>query len=608
MKKLFLLTALFVAAAFPSCSKHDGVETPDWPEPQPLAIAFAEGNSLQFDVGETKTVHYTITGGSGNTVVQAEMQNPNGAYTVETTPTSATEGTITITAKTPTDNCVLVTVSDGSQTVTAEIAVSAKPIPEELAITFAEGNSLEFDVNEAKIVHYTITGGSDKTVVTAEMQTPDDAYMVETTPTSATEGTIAITAKKPSNENRIIVTVSDGSQTLTAEIAVTLRAFDGKTVVVVTPGTLSQLLANYDESSITELTVIGNLNDEDIATLKSLPNLAILDMEHVNLKAFPILFYEKTSLISIKLPLTLKTIGDFAFYHCYSLTNVTIPDSVTEIGAYAFSGCSSLTSVTIPNSLTEIGFHTFSVCSRLTSITIPDNVTSIGDSAFYNCSSLSAFYGRFASSDNRCLIIDNKLIAFTPVGLTAYTIPDSVTTIGNYVFTDCVGLTSITIPDNVTEIEYAAFSGCSSLTSITIPDSVTSIGIAAFSGCSGLASVTIPNSVTKIGDGTFFGCSSLTNVTIPDSVTEIGKEAFRGCSLTSITIPDGVTLIGDYAFFNCRNLTSIYCKAIVPPSTGNYTFNSVNATATLYVPTGCKAAYAAVTEWSKFKTIEETQF
>lgn len=49
MKKLFLLTALFVAAAFPSCSKHDGVETPDWPEPQPLAIAFAEGNSLQFD-------------------------------------------------------------------------------------------------------------------------------------------------------------------------------------------------------------------------------------------------------------------------------------------------------------------------------------------------------------------------------------------------------------------------------------------------------------------------------------------------------------------------------------------------------------------------------
>ncbi len=485
------------------------------------------------------------------------MQNPDDAYTVETTPASATEGTITITAKTPTDNCVIVTVSDGSQTLTAEIAVSTKPIPEELAITFANGNSLLLNINEPKTVHYTITGGSANNVVKAELQTPDDAYTVETTPTSATEGTITITAKKPSNENRIIVTVSDGLQTVTAEIAVTFRVFDGKTVVVEIPGSLGYWLAPY-ESSIIELTVIGTLNSSDIATLKNLPNLAILDMENVNLEALPAdTFRNKTSLTSVKLPKTLKKIGSYAFSGCSGLTSVTIPDSVTSIGDRAFQDCSSLTSVTIPDSVTEICYCAFSGCRSLTSVTIPDGVTTIGSSAFNGCSSL-----------------------------TSVTIPDGVTTIGSSAFNGCSSLTSVTIPGSVTEIYNYAFYGCSSLTSVTIPDSVTEICYCAFSGCRSLTSVTIGNSVKYIENYAFDGCSGLTSVTIGNSVTFIDSEAFRGCS----------------------SLTRVYCKAIVPPIIVNNTFDKVSATATLYVPTGCKAAYAAATEWSKFKTIEETQF
>ena len=589
MKKLFLFTALVVAAAFSACSKHDNeINDVEPPETTPLAIAFAEGNSLQFDVDETKIVHYTITSGGANNVVKAELQTPDDAYTVETTPTSATEGTIKITAKVPTDNRVIVTVSDGDRSISAEITVSAKPDFQELAITFAEGNSLQFDVNETKTVHYTITGSSGNTVVVkAELQNPDNAYTLETTPTSATEGTITITAKMPETDNCVIVTVSDGSQIITATIDVTLKAsFDGKTVVVAIPGTLAALLADYDTTEITELTVIGNLNDEDIKTLKNLPNLTILDMENAKLEALPAeAFYKNQSLTSIKLPKTLKTIGDDAFSCCSSLTTVTIGNNVTTIGENAFYGCYSLTSITIGNNVTTIGEYAFLYCTSLTSVTIPDSVTTIGKGAFTLCP------------------------------MTSITIPDSVTTIGDSAFNNCHSLTSVTIGNGVKSIGISAFLHCRSLTSITIPNSVTMIGSGAFEGCSNLSAfygkLASSDNRCLIVDGclTAFAPAGLTFYTIPNSITSIGICAFSQCSgLTRITIGNNVKSIGNGAFYLCSNLIYINCRAQTPPSVGINAFSNVNASATLYVPTGSKAAYAAAYGWNEFKTIIETQF
>ena len=86
-----------------------------------------------------------------------------------------------------------------------------------------------------------------------------------------------------------------------------------------------------------------------------------------------------------------------------------------------------------------------------------------------------------------------------------------------------------TIPDGVTTIGEWAFLECRNLTSVTIPAGVTTIGVKAFMDCRNLTSVTIPPSVTTIGKGAFSGCKSLTSVTIPSSVTTIGEEAFTGC-------------------------------------------------------------------------------
>jgi len=103
----------------------------------------------------------------------------------------------------------------------------------------------------------------------------------------------------------------------------------------------------------------------------------------------------------------------------------------------------------------------------------------------------------------------------------------------------------------------------SSVTSITIPNSVTSIGNWTFYNCPSLTRVTIPNSVTSIGDYAFYGLTSLTSLTIPNSVTIIGRFAFQRCiSLTSVTIPNSVTSIGFYAFYECDSLVTVYLPAL----------------------------------------------
>ena len=275
------------------------------------------------------------------------------------------------------------------------------------------------------------------------------------------------------------------------------------------------------------------------------------------------------------------SIGDNAFWCCTSLSSITIPDSVTSIGDWAFSDCSSLTSITIPDSVTSIGFWAFGRCESLTSITIPNSVTSIDYDAFIYCLSLTSITvdsnNKYYSSLDGVLFNKDKteLICYPArKASTAYTIPDSVTSIGNSAFSSCTRLTSITIPDSVTSIYGFAFSGCTSLTSITIPDSVTSIGGIAFSGTGYYNNIsnwednvlyigkhlieakdsisgtyTIKQGTLTIADYAFGDCYNLTSVTIPDSVTSIGRGTFSGCSLlTSITIPDSVTSIGVFSF------------------------------------------------------------
>ena len=243
------------------------------------------------------------------------------------------------------------------------------------------------------------------------------------------------------------------------------------------------------------------------------------------------------------IPNSVKNIGGCAFDYSHSLREITIPNSVTSIGDSAFSWCISLQEIAIPNSVTSIGDRAFEMCNSLQKISIPNSVTSIGDWAFYGCSSLQEI-----------------------------SIPNSVTSIGGnpFVFCNCIiknlskhfiaennvlynadkttliafisKQETFTIPNTVTSIGNSAFHGCDSLQEIVIPNTVTSIGNSAFHGCDSLQKIVIPNTVTSIGDYAFSECYSLQEISIPISVTSIGKSTFDavlGASLQKIIIPQG---------------------------------------------------------------------
>ena len=277
----------------------------------------------------------------------------------------------------------------------------------------------------------------------------------------------------------------------------------------------------------------------------------------------------------------------------------------------------------------------------MTAVDIPSSVTEIGNGAFSGCSGLKSFEVE-SENKNYCAaggVLFTKDIATLicyPGGKAeeSYTIPGSVTEIGENAFNGCSGLTAVDIPSSVTKIGETAFNGCSGLKAVDIPSSVTEIGERAFAWCSGLIAVTIPSSVTKIGEGAFVWCSGLKSFevesgnknycaaggvlftkdkaalicypggnpeesyTIPGSVKVIGWKAFSDCSgLTAVTIPSSVTEIGNETFKRCSGLNTVYWLADAKCSVGDDAFKEIASPATLYVRQGEKAIIEGNGKW-----------
>ncbi len=267
--------------------------------------------------------------------------------------------------------------------------------------------------------------------------------------------------------------------------------------------------------------VIVENNDIEIGE-RAFENCAILSevkLQNGITEIYGGVFNSCKALVSIELPEKLTILGESSFADCASLKSIRVPDLVTKIDDMVFNGCIELEKIYLPNSLTKIGKSAFKDCRKLKKIFIPHSVFSIGAGPFRGCTNLETIEvdsksKTFKSVDN-ILFNKNKsvLVCHPPmIDHTHYAVPDSVTVISDWAFSECVNLISVEIPDSVYEIGEGAFYMCTSLEELVIPDSVVKIDDTAFRGCSSLKRVVLPESVLDFGWGIFNGCPGVTVV------------------------------------------------------------------------------------------------
>ena len=162
-------------------------------------------------------------------------------------------------------------------------------------------------------------------------------------------------------------------------------------------------------------------------------------------------FYSCGRLTSVCIPAGVTAIEAHAFTLCSRLTFADIPGKVTKIGKWAFAQCDNLSSVSIPGSVTTIAPYAFAWCGRLTSLSIPGSVPAIANDELVNCFTLSsirvdASNPAYSSEEGVLLNKRKTRLLCYPAGKSGgYSIPGSVTGIGNHAFACCRRLTDLSL-------------------------------------------------------------------------------------------------------------------------------------------------------------------
>lgn len=412
------------------------------------------------------------------------------------------------------------------------------------------------------IVSYSIseTGGDPITESGCYLSRQDGGTMGDATTSTGSGNTIKLVQTGDADDNGMFRLRIGGLQ---PEVAYSIRPFAankngedvGEAVSFVTTSTsiindagqLTELVGD-DKYRFTTLSIAGFLNGDDLRTLRDMAGcdnegkatagqLSDIDLSGAQIaeggKAYAEGHFTQTNVV-----------GKAMLASCEKLKRIVLPLQTTKIEADAFRNCYSLHTIEVPTLVESI--ETSAGCTALAEINV------------------QAGNSHYSSKDGVLLSGDGKRILWFPMGKGGeYTLPATVTTVGDYAFRNC-------------RIETFHFA-----------DGLTSIGKYAFYNSS-VKEVSLPSTVKQIPTGLFQKCADLTTV-------HLGKNT---------------EMLGDYVFDGCP-ITNLYISAPTPPYCSNNTFassgNNIFSTCRVHVPKNRRIYYRGDMIWAQFKRIVEEE-
>lgn len=477
------------------------------------------------------TYYYKLQGGSGNVVLSGEQLS----FTTQPN-AKPTAGEVTVLGISPLSAIVGYSISE----------TGGDPITESGCYLSRQDGGTMGDA--------TTSTGSTKSGSTSSGSTSDGSV------STGSGNTIKLVQTGDADDNGMFRLRIGGLQ---PEVAYSIRPFAankngedvGEAVSFVTTSTsiindagqLTELVGD-DKYSFTTLSIAGVLNGDDLRTLRDMAGcdnegkatagqLSDIDLSGAQIaeggKAYAEGHFTQTNVV-----------GKAMLASCEKLKRIVLPLQTTKIEADAFRNCSSLHTIEVPTLVESI--ETSAGCTALAEINV------------------QAGNSHYSSKDGVLLSGDGKSILWFPMGKEGeYTLPSTVTTVGDYAFRNC-------------RIETFHFA-----------DGLTSIGKYAFYNSS-VKEVSLPSTVKQIPTGLFQKCADLTTV-------HLGKNT---------------ELLGDYVFDGCP-ITNLYISAPTPPYCSNSTFassgNNIFSTCRVHVPKNRRIYYRGDVIWAQFKRIVEEE-